>query len=71
MDMAMTFEILFLLFLCGNTALFFYFYVRQVRSVRLHRDVIPHVFTGSVTLKEHQKASDLSLLQANSERYIE
>ena len=60
----MTFEILFLLFLCGNTALFFYFYVRQVRSVRLHRDVIPHVFTGSVTLKEHQKASDLSLLQA-------
>ncbi len=60
----MAFEILFLLFLFGNALLIFYFYVRQVRSVKLHRDTVPHVFSDYVSLSEHQKTSDLCLYEA-------
>lgn len=64
MGEVMAFEILFLLFLFGNALLIFYFYVRQVRSVKLHRDTVPHVFSDYVSLSEHQKTSDLCLHEA-------
>lgn len=61
MNDALIFKILFLVFLFGNVALSFYLYLRQIKSIRLHRGKVPHVFASYVSPELHRKASDISL----------
>lgn len=61
MNDALIFESLFLIFLFANLALGFYLYLREAESIREHRNKVPHVFSGLVSLDAHQAASDARL----------
>ncbi|WP_316364839.1 M48 family metallopeptidase [Candidatus Thiodiazotropha sp. CDECU1] len=49
---------LFLIFLAIGTLLQLWLLLRHLGHVRQHRDRVPHEFSESVTLGEHQKAAD-------------
>jgi len=61
MNDALIFESLFLIFLFANIALGFYLYLREAKSIREHRNKVPHVFSGLVSLDAHKAASDARL----------
>ncbi len=61
MNDALIFESLFLIFLFANIALGFYLYLREAKSIREHRNKVPHVFSGLVSLDAHKTASDARL----------
>ena len=61
MNDALIFESLFLIFLFANIALGLYLYLREVRSIKEHRNKVPHVFSGLVSLDAHKAASDARL----------
>ena len=61
MNDALIFESLFLIFLFANIALGFYLYLRETKSIREHRNKVPHVFSGLVSLDAHKAASDARL----------
>ena len=54
MNDALIFESLFLIFLFANIALGFYLYLREAKSIREHRNKVPHVFSGLVSLDAHK-----------------
>ena len=58
MNDALIFESLFLIFLFVNIALGFYLYLREAKSISEHRNKVPHVFSGLVSLDAHKAASD-------------
>lgn len=61
MNDALIFESLFLIFLFANIVLGFYLYLREAKSIREHRNKVPHVFSGLVSLDAHKAASDARL----------
>lgn len=61
MNDALIFESLFLIFLFANIVLGFYLYLREAKSIREHRNKVPHVFSGLVSLDVHKAASDARL----------
>lgn len=61
MNDALIFESLFLIFLFANLALGFYLYLRETKSIKEHRNKVPHVFSGLVSLDAHKAASDARL----------
>lgn len=61
MNDALIFESLFLIFLFANIVLGFYLYLREAKSIREHRNKVPHVFFGLVSLDAHKAASDARL----------
>ena len=61
MNDALIFESLFLIFLFANIPLGFYLYLREAKSIREHRNKVPHVFSGLVSLDAHKAASDARL----------
>ena len=61
MNDALIFESLFLIFLFVNIALGFYLYLREAKSISEHRNKVPHVFSGLVSLDAHKAASDARL----------
>lgn len=61
MNDALIFESLFLIFLFANIVLGFYLYLREAKSIREHRNKVPHVFSGLVSLDAHKAASDACL----------
>ncbi|WP_293702512.1 M48 family metalloprotease [uncultured Parasutterella sp.] len=61
MNDVLVFESLFLIFLFANIALGFYLYLREAKSIREHRNKVPHVFSGLVSLDAHKAASDARL----------
>ena len=50
MNDVLVFESLFLIFLFANLALGFYLYLREAKSIKEHRNKVPHVFSGLVSL---------------------
>ena len=58
MNDALIFESLFLIFLFANIVLGFYLYLREAKSIREHRNKVPHVFSGLVSLDAHKAASE-------------
>lgn len=61
MSEALIFESLFLIFLFANIALGFYLYSREAKSIKEHRNKVPHVFSVLVSLDAHKAASDARL----------
>ena len=61
MNETLIFESLFLIFLFANMALGLYLYLREAKSIREHRNKVPHVFSGLVSLEAHKEASDARL----------
>ena len=61
MNDVLVFESLFLIFLFANLALGFYLYLREAKSIKEHRNKVPHVFSGLVSLDAHKAASDARL----------
>lgn len=61
MNDTLIFESLFLIFLFVNIALGFYLYLREAKSISEHRNKVPHVFSGLVSLDAHKAASDARL----------
>lgn len=57
MNDALIFESLFLIFLFANLVLGFYLYLREAKSIKEHRNKVPHVFSGLVSLDAHKAAS--------------
>ncbi|UOO82091.1 M48 family metallopeptidase [Uruburuella testudinis] len=60
---------IFLFFFAASTALQLYLSVRQSRAVLRHRSAVPHDFSATVTLAEHQKAADYTLAKQRLARW--
>ena len=58
-----TFTLLFLAALAASLLLEYWLLWRQARSVRSHRNAVPHPFEQRITLEQHQKAADYTLAQ--------
>lgn len=73
MNDALIFESLFLIFLFANLVLGFYLYLREAKSIKEHRNKVPHVFSGLVSLDAHKAASDARLHadKVNEIRHLE
>lgn len=56
-----TFGFTFLFFLVLNFFIKFWLDCRQIRSVRSHRDCVPHAFVSKISLFSHQKAADYTI----------
>ena len=64
-----TVYVLFLLFFAVSTLGQLYLSLRQSRAVLRHRGAVPAAFADTVTLAEHQKAADYSLVKQRFSRY--
>ena len=64
MDPASLVTLVFAAFLLGSIATRFWLSTRQVRHVAAHRDAVPAVFAGNVTLAAHQKAADYTIAKS-------
>lgn len=64
MDPSSTLTLAFAAFLLAGLVAKFWLSSRQVRHVARHRDAVPALFAGTVSLEAHQKAADYTVVKS-------